>query len=206
MKKEDLMNELSGLELSDEVFGKIYAGVNRLEGISRQGIESERDNYKNSLDQSNAKLQEYEKTIESLRKDNTMNAEVTKELDALKKQLKDNERKNAEALKDAQIKEVLKLAMGDKKFVNDFTENAIVGEIKTELGKENNYLGIKDIFDNITKDREGIFANVHQPANMAQNGKADNTSVSKEEFKKMKYKDRLDLYNSNKELYDSLVK
>lgn len=79
---------------------------------------------------------------------------------------------------------------GDKKFTNDYVKNGLISDIKSELNKpENKGKGIKDIFEALTKDKEGLFINPNQPANMPGMGE-DNSdpnnpeSMSFEEYKK----------------------
>ena len=64
---------------------------------------------------------------------------------------------------------------------------------------------IKDIFEELTKGRTDIFANPNQVQDMAGMGDIDN-SVSKEDFNKMSYKERLELKGSNPELFEKLNK
>ena len=64
---------------------------------------------------------------------------------------------------------------GDKKFTSDYVRNGLIADIKSELKKtENAGKGIKDIFETLTKDKQGIFENPNKPADMPGmgNGKA----------------------------------
>ena len=65
--------------------------------------------------------------------------------------------------------------------------------------------GIKDIFEELTKDRTDIFANPNMVKDMAGMGDVD-VQVSKEEFDKMGYKQRLELKESNPDLFNQLNK
>ena len=56
---------------------------------------------------------------------------------------------------------------GDKKFTSDYVKNGIIADIKSELKKtENTGKGIKEIFETLTKDKNGIFENPNQPTGM----------------------------------------
>ena len=56
---------------------------------------------------------------------------------------------------------------GDKKFTSDYVKNGLIADIKSELKKtENTGKGIKDIFETLTKDKQGIFENPNKPADM----------------------------------------
>ena len=81
----------------------------------------------------------------------------------------DAERKEAEkkAKKDEVLLKNINEAIGDKKFVNDYTKNSIVNEIKSALENEANAgKSAKDLFETITKDKQGIFASSNQFKNM----------------------------------------
>lgn len=93
----------------------------------------------------------------------------------LQKQVEDykeaeKQRKDAEAkaAADKTLTDNIIEAFGDKKFVNEYTKNSLIAQIKDELGKdENQGKGIKDIFETITKDSTDIFANPqHEDLNL----------------------------------------
>ena len=92
---------------------------------------------------------------------------------------------------------------GDKKFVNDFTKNAIVEQIKTAL-KDNANMGksAKDLFEEITNGKDGIFENPNKIQDMPSIDENVENAVSKDDFDKMGYKERLELKNTNPELFN----
>ena len=92
---------------------------------------------------------------------------------------------------------------GDKKFVNDFTKNAIMNEIKTAL-KDNANMGksAKDLFEEITNGKDGIFINPNQFVDMPSIDENVENTVSKDDFDKMSYKDRVALKETNPELFN----
>ena len=66
---------------------------------------------------------------------------------------------------------------GDKKFTSDYVRNGLIADIKSELKKtENTGKGIKDIFETLTKDKQGIFENPNKPADMPGMGDGKNVS------------------------------
>lgn len=66
---------------------------------------------------------------------------------------------------------------GDKKFTSDYVRNGLIADIKSELKKtENAGKGIKDIFETLTKDKQGIFENPNKPADMPGMGDGKNVS------------------------------
>ena len=69
---------------------------------------------------------------------------------------------------------------GDKKFVNEYTKNAIISDIKTALKDSNNAgKSAKDLFEELTKDKEGIFDNPNKGVSTPPTGDV-NTGLAKE--------------------------
>ena len=72
-------------------------------------------------------------------------------------------------------------AFGDKKFVNEYTKNAIINDIKKGLKDENNGgKSAKDLFEEYTKDKSDIFANPNQVQDMAGMGESEVNTNKKE--------------------------
>lgn len=132
--------------------------------------------------------------------DNEQIASLLKEVG----ELKDTLLKNENAKKDASLTKDIKKVFGDKKFVNDYTENAIINEIKGELQKADNKKDITTIFNEITKDKAGIFENPNKAPEIPGASDKVETKVSKEAFSKMGYKERLKLKEENPELFSQL--
>lgn len=96
----------------------------------------------------------------------------------------DTERKEAEkkAKKDEVLLQNINEAIGDKKFVNDYTKNSIVNEIKSALENEANAgKSAKDLFESLTKDKQGIFESSNQFKDMPGTGDVNNPSNVKTE-------------------------
>ena len=78
-----------------------------------------------------------------------------------------------------------------------------MNEIKTAL-KDSANMGksAKDLFEEITNGKDGIFANPNPQVDMPGIDEDVENAVSKDEFNKMGYKDRLELKKSNPELFN----
>lgn len=77
------------------------------------------------------------------------------------------EKDRIKAEKDAEADKILTDnilgVIGDKEFVNDYTKDSIIAQVKSELAKsENKGKGASEIFETLTKDVEGIFKNPQQ--------------------------------------------
>ena len=153
-------------------------------------------------------INEYKSTIDDL-KEQIKNAPKSDELESLKGKIADYEQKEADRVAKQKAKEEDDIltkniveVIGDKKFVNDYTKNSIINEVKIAL-KDNANLGksAKDLFEQITNGKDGIFANPNQVIDMPSIDENTETTISKEDFNKMGYKERLELKSSNPELF-----
>lgn len=152
MKKEDL--EALGLEKD------VIKSVLDLHGAD---IEEK----KTEISKLNGIIKEHEGTIAKLGDDLKASEGDADKIKDLQKQIDDfkvaeQKRKDDEkkALEDKQLTDNIIEVFGDKKFVNEFTKNSIISQIKSDLQKEENKgKGIKDIFESITKDANDIFKN-----------------------------------------------
>lgn len=127
---------LKGLDLDKETIDTIMAEHGKLITEAKE---------KNTTLES--KVKEYETKIEELSSKAETNTKVQEELEKLKTQIADR------SLNDKIIE-----AIGDKEFVNDFTKNAIIDEVRKGLNDEaNKGKSINDILTEYTEGKEGIF-------------------------------------------------
>lgn len=160
---------LKGLELDKETIDTIMAEHGKLITEAKEKTQ-ELEN----------KVKDYESKIGELSSKVEDNTKVQEELDNLKKSIAENEAKaKTKAEDDALTKNIIS-AFGDKKFVNDYTKNAIINDIKSSL-KDNNNAGksAKDLFEELTKDKEGIFDNPNKGVSTPPTGDV-NTGLAKE--------------------------
>lgn len=121
----------------------------------------------------NKEIDTYKTTISNL-ENKLENVPNSKELEDLKKEIadmKEAEKKriaNEKAKKeDETLTNNIISVFGDKKFTSDYVKNGLIVDIKSELAKtENKGKGISEIFESLTKDKDGIFENPHKPAGM----------------------------------------
>lgn len=122
--------------------------------------------------------------------------------DALVKQIEqDNATKKAEQENDYLMKNINE-AIGNKTFVNDYTKNAIINDVKTALQDEANVgKSAKDLFNEITNGKTGLFVNDNQLVDMPEVSENVDNTLTKEAFDKMGYKERLELKQNNPALF-----
>jgi phage-related protein len=194
---------LKGLELSDETIDKIMIeygkSITEAKG-NAQDLESKVKDYESEISTYKTKIADLEK----LDGDKT---KIQQELDELKKTIADNEAKSKAEKEDEILTNNIKSAFGEKKFINAYTEQAILNDIKTALKDVNNQgKSAKDLFEELTKDKDGIFVNPNSPQNMNGMNQNISTNVTKEAFEKMGYQERLTLKKENPDLYQSFLK
>ena len=139
--------------------------------------------------------------LKNLKENSNSSEELQKKYDELLKEKEEAEK----VKKDKQLSDNILNAIGDKKFVNDYTKNSIISEVKTALSDEKNAgKSIKDLFEDITKDKDGIFVNPNKPADMSGTNENVFGNVTKENFEKMGYRERVELKAENPELFEKL--
>lgn len=111
-----------------------------------------------------AELETYKAKVADLEKAAEGNDAVKKELDDLKAKIADEKKAAEEKAADEALTATIKSAFPqDKKFVNEYTEAAMISQIKAEMAKaENRGKGVTEIFSALTKDKPGIFANPNE--------------------------------------------
>ena len=163
MKRADL--EALGLE--KDVVDKVMA----MNGDDIEALKNENKSLKADVEKKDKAIQEHEETIKQLGNDieklkSDGGEEVTKlkeKITAYEKAEKTRKEEEAKALKDKQLTDNILEAIGDKQFVNEFTKNSIITQIKADLEKEENVgKSIKDLFESMTKDSTDIFKNPQQ--------------------------------------------
>ena len=139
------------------------------------------------------------------------NEDVKKELEALKAKI-DADAKQAEAERISREKaesdeRLFNEALGEKKFSHDAVKSYYFNLFRQDLAKEENKgKSAVDILHNLTKDDATAFAGI--TAVKLQGGTPQGVggkSVTREDFNKMSYKERLQIYNENQALYNELT-
>lgn len=160
---------LKGLELDKETIDTIMAEHGKLITEAKEKTQ-ELEN----------KVKDYESKIGELSSKAETNTKVQEELDNLKKSIAENEAKAKAKAEDEILTKNITSAFGDKKFVNEYTKNAIISDIKTALKDSNNAgKSAKDLFEELTKDKDGIFSNPNPGVSTPPTGDV-NTGLAKE--------------------------
>lgn len=151
---------LKGLDLDKELIDTIMAE----HGKEITGLKEQVESYK-------TQVSDYEKQIGELSNKAESNSKTQEELESLKKQIADR------TLNDKIIE-----AIGDKKFVNDYTKEAIINEIKKSLDDDSNKgKSINDLLENFVEGKEGIFVEEKSNGYKATGIQSNSNSVPKED-------------------------
>ena len=202
----------------NEFLEKLEIGENKVK-LSKEEIKSilaeHGKSVKNETDKLEAKLNKdidnYKTTIDDLKKQ-IEKAPKTDEIENLKTKIADYEQKEANRIAKEKADEEDKLltnnildALGDKKFTSDYAKNGLVGDVKNALTMpENKGKGIKDLIEELSKDKEGIFASPNKQVELPGANEDVGSAVSKEQFDKMSYNERLQLKQDNPDLFKKL--
>lgn len=174
----DLLKEI-GIEVPEEkkaefdkAFLENYKTVNDY-NKQKTKLDTLNENLKNAND----KISELGETLKSYEG-------TDKTITDLKAQVADFEQKeqdriNAEKLEkeDAELTAKIRNEIGEVEFVNQYTEESIYNSIKQGL-KADTTKGAKQIFDELTKDKEGIFKNPQTSVKLPKSG-SENKEVPK---------------------------
>ena len=171
---------LESLEIGE---GKIKLSKEEIKSILTEHgktVTTETEKVKTDL---NNEINTYKTTISSLEK-KLENMPTSDEVTNLKKEIADMKEAETKRIADETAKKEdetltnnIVSVFGDKKFTSDYVKNGLIADIKSELKKtENTGKGIKDIFETLTKDKQGIFENPNKPADMPPMGDGSQNS------------------------------
>lgn len=146
---------------------------------------AKKDNEIETLTNSKKELEEkiatYETKINEFNESAKDNADWKTKYEELQTSIKEQEAKRKAEEEDKILTNNITSIFGDKKFTSDYAKNGLIADIKDELGKaENKGKGIQEIFDALTKDKEGIFVNENQIKDMAGMGDSEENNNTKE--------------------------
>ncbi len=121
---------------------------------------SEHEKVVNARNDLQSRLDTATNTISELEKNKGDISALQAELDNYKQEKTNRENAEKEAAANAALMERFDKLHGERNYINEFTKNGVFSEFKDALSKEeNNSKSDADIFAELVKDRDGIFAN-----------------------------------------------
>ena len=158
-----------------------------------------------------ALVKERDKQLEDVKKSTGDNEELKKQIEQLQEDNKAAKTKYEADIKKMQIDNVVQSALKDAGAKNVTAAIALLtGLDKAELAEDGTIKGLADQIKSLQTSDSYLFNTKNEPSKPsgvtpANSGSNVPGTITKEQFDRMGYKERNELYNTNKELYDSLV-
>lgn len=177
----DFLKELFTQPLSFEEFEKAVSekGI-KLADLSKgeyvaKGKLTEALNANNTLKEDIKKLNG---DLETLKNSNATAEDYKKKFEELQDKIEKDDKARKAEQEDKELTAAIEAVFGDKKFTSDYVRNGIIADMKTEIAKpENKGKGYTEIFDTLTKDKEGIFATENKMSMTGINPNANRETV-----------------------------
>ena len=207
MKKEDLM-KIEGM--TDDIAAKaVELFADELKNfIPKTRFDEVNEAKKNA----EALVKERDKQLEDVKKATGDNEELKKQIETLQEQNKTTKAEYEAQIKRMQIDNAVSSALKDAGAKNSAAVRALLKDLeKAEIGEDGSVKGLSEQIKAIKESDAYLFtsAEAGKPTGATPAASTTGTpsgTVTKEQFAKMGYKAREELYNSNKELYESLAK
>ena len=160
----------------DKAFGENYKTI-----VDYQKQKEKLDTANQSIKELNETIKGYEGTDETIK---TLQGKV----EAYEKAEADRVQAEKERKADEEMNARITETIGEVEFINEFTKNSIYQAIKDGV-KADSTKGVKSIFEELTKDKEGIFKNRQDAINLPKGGGGGKHNSADEEYLAKKYKD-----------------
>lgn len=171
MKREDL----------DFLENEQVEKVMTLYGKAVTKKDKEIETLKNDKKELEDKVSTYETKLEEFDKETKDNAEWKTKYEELQTSIKEQEAKKKAEDEDKILTDSINALFEGKKFTSDYARNGLLNDIKNGLNKpENKGKGIKELYDEFTKDKEGIFQPENQLKDMEGMGDSEQDNNIKE--------------------------
>jgi hypothetical protein len=172
----DFTSIFNGEALTLAQFNEKTKGMKLADLSTGEYVAKGKDNeQKEEIESLKRQLAEKDETIANLEKAKGDADSMQKELDRYKQAEADREKAEKEAQMDAILTQTAESALEGREFVNDYTRNYFLGELKKAIQDPANK-GKKpaDLFADMTKDVDGVFKNPqHEPLKIAGVTKTD---------------------------------
>ncbi|MDO4832432.1 MAG: phage scaffolding protein [Clostridia bacterium] len=201
---------LKGLKLEDDIVDKIMSESSKTFNALNQKV-SEHESTIGALTTQLNTLKNEKTTLETqvldLEKNKGDAVVLQKTIDDLKDEIAKGQAKELDRIRNENLNARFTKAIGEKKFVNDFTKNGLFAEFKAALEKPENEGKADDtILAVIVADREGIFTPEHNFDGTPGLGGGAGAAITKEMFEKMPLLEKMKLANTNPAEYERLSK
>ena len=206
MKKEDFVK----LGISEELAVECEKAFK--EAVKDFIPKSRFDEVNNAKNTAEALVKERDAQIEEVRKSVGDNEELKKQIETLQADNKAKDDAHAAEIKQLKVEAAIDTALGNARAKNKTAVKALLKDLdKAEFGDDGLIKGLAEQIESLQKSDEYLFEAKEQKtkvkgAKPGEGSDPDSKGLTKEQFNKMSYKERVNLFNENRELYDSLTK
>ena len=198
---------LKALGLTDEQIVKISADMksNKIYLASEENLDVRYNKLKLESEQNAQELAKSQALITELQKGNKGNEELQSKIKGYEDEIANLKKQNEEQKLESALDRVLIEAnVQDVDYVKfKIKEKGVV----LKLDDKGNLSGTKELIDDLKVQLPNQFTKNAQKINEIKLPQSDdNKGVTKDQFNKMSYQERLKLFNENKEAYDELTK
>lgn len=145
---------LKSKEFESDLIEEIMAEYGKKVSTDKKAIET----LKQKLVETENLANTYKTAMNEVEEDFLIAKNSQKELEELKASIAEQEAQRKEAEETEKFETDLNAILGDRKFINEYTRQAVINEFKEALeGKED--ANKEDVFNELTKDREDLFSN-----------------------------------------------
>lgn len=170
---KEILTQLFGEAVTEDALKQFNAELGK-KFVAKSDYNSKLEKIK-TLEDANSSL---ENKITELNEKSNSAEDYKSQLEKLQKEIKEKADADKAAAEDAALTEAITAVFGDKKFTSDYVKNGIIADMKTEIAKpENKGKGYAEIFESLTKDKNGIFENPNTPADMTGMGSLDDKGI-----------------------------
>lgn len=200
---------LKSLELSDEQIQTIESEMkaNKIFTTSEENLDIRYNKLKGDYDGNTQKLKEANKLIEDLKKDTTDNSELQSKITTFESTIEGLQKE----LEQTKVESAIKVALLDAKAGDiDYLTYKLKEKGELKLDENGEVAGLSDMLGELKTQYPNQFeSSTSQKTDVKKlpdNDGDKGGSMTKEEFDKLSYAKRLELFENNKELYDEMTK
>lgn len=197
--------ELKALGLSDEQVEKVVDDYGK-NYVSKSQFNQKNEEAKHLKGEADT----FKKEIEELKKTNKDNADLAAQIEKMKEDAKTREQTYKANTKKMQIDSLVDLELIKNKAKNPKAVKALLVDLDKAEIVDGAIKGLDEQFKKLKETDAYMFETEDDSSGSkgfkAGQGDSNKKSVTHDDFTKMSYAQRLELHNSNKELYDSLNK
>ena len=181
--------------------------ANKIFTTSEENLDIRYNKLKGDYDGNTQKLKEANKLIEDLKKDTTDNSELQNKITTFESTIEGLQKE----LKQTKVESAIKVALLDAKAGDiDYLTYKLKEKGELKLDENGEIAGLSDMLGELKTQYPNQFeSSTNQKTDVKKlpdNDGDKGGSMTKEEFDKLSYAKRLELFENNKELYDEMTK